>query len=45
MQVVYELPNESQSVVSFVPKRIAGTTPNPDLFDEDDGDLNSDLSK
>ena len=45
MQVVYELPNESHSIVSFVPRRVAGTTPNPEFFDEDDGDICSDLSK
>lgn len=43
MQVVYELPNESQSIVSYRPRRLANA-PGSEFFDEND-DCMSGLSK
>lgn len=43
MQIVYELPNESQSIVSYRPQRL--TVTQGEFFDDDDGSSMSKKSK
>jgi len=38
MQVVYELPNESQSIVSYLPRRLANG-PGSEFFDENNDSM------